>query len=191
MVDEPLSRRVCRCEWSAAAPQECIVDPSSVTTGTMLARGVRPGAVRSFRRVKATDKLIRKLSKGDESVGWLQSLPGVGPFISVLIRWEVDNIERFASAKRFASYTGLVPSTYSSANRTVHGRLTKQGNRWLRWAFVEAVTPAVRVSPQLATFYRRLKERRGAKDARAATARKLAELAWTVWTERRCYVENK
>ena len=38
---------------------------------------------------------------------------------------------------------------------------TKEGNRWLRWAFVEAVTSAVRVSPQLAVFYQRLKQRRG------------------------------
>ena len=91
-------------------------------------------------RVKVTEKLIAKLSRGDEPVQWLRSLPGIGPFLSVLIRWEVDDIQRFLSAKRFASYTGLVPSTYSSSNRTVQGRLTKQGNRWLRWAFIEAVS---------------------------------------------------
>ena len=72
----------------------------------------------------------------------------------MLIRWEVDNIARFASAKRFASYTGLVPSTHASGKRVMHGRLTKQGNRWLRWAFIEAVTPALKVSPQLSAFYR-------------------------------------
>ena len=141
-------------------------------------------------RVKATEKLIAKLSKGDPAVVWLRSLPGVGPFISVLIRWEVDNIARFASAKRFASYTGLVPSTHASGKRVMHGRLTKQGNRWLRWAFIEAVTPALKVSPQLSAFYQALKMRRGAKDARAATARKLAELTWTIWTEQRCYVKR-
>ncbi|MFQ5914306.1 MAG: hypothetical protein ACE5JS_14090 [Nitrospinota bacterium] len=43
---------------------------------------------------------------------------------------------------------------------------------------------------QLRSSYLRLKARRGAKDARAATARKLAQLAWTVWTERRTYVER-
>jgi len=34
-----------------------------------------------------------------------------GLFLSVLIRWEVDDIKRFPTAKQFASYTGLVPST--------------------------------------------------------------------------------
>jgi len=79
-----------------------------------------------------------------------------------------------------------VPSTYASSKRVVHGGLTKQGNKWLRWAFIEAVTPAVRSSPTLACFYQKLKQRRGVKDARAATARKLAELTWTIWNEQRC-----
>jgi transposase len=141
-------------------------------------------------RVAATESLIRRLASGDEAVGWLSSLPGVGPFFSVLIRYEVDDISRFREAKKFAAYTGLVPSTYASGARMVHGRLTKQGNKWLRWAFVEAVTPAIQTSPSLRRCYARIKARRGAKDARVATARKLAELAWRVWTERRPYVER-
>jgi len=83
-----------------------------------------------------------------------------------------------------------VPSTYSSGNRTVHGHLTKQGNKWLRWAFIEAVSPAIRKSPWLRGYYQRIKTRLGTKEARTATARKLAELAWTVWTEERCFEER-
>jgi len=141
-------------------------------------------------RIAATDSLIERLASGDEGVEWLSSLPGVGPFLSVLIRYEADDIKRFREAKKFAAYTGLVPSTYASGARVVHGRLTKQGNKWLRWAFVEAVSPALRASPSLRRFHARIKARRGAKDARVATARKLAELAWTVWTEGRIYVER-
>lgn len=142
------------------------------------------------KRVAATEELIKELSAGDPAVVWLDSLPGVGQFFAVLIRYEVDDITRFHSAKKFASYTGLVPSTYSSGNRTVHGHLTKQGNKWLRWAFVEAVSPAVRKSPWLRSFYQRIKNRLGVKEARTATARKLAELAWMVWTEQRCFEER-
>ena len=141
-------------------------------------------------KIASTESLIEQLARGDEAVVWLSSLPGIGKFLSVVLRWAVDNIERFREAKKFASYTGLVPSTYSSANRTVHGRLTKRGNKWLRWAFIEAVTPAVRSSANLRAQYLRIKIRRGAKDARTAIARKLAELAWTVWTEHRCYEER-
>jgi transposase len=50
----------------------------------------------------------------------------------VLIRHEVGEMERFPSPKKFASYTGLVPSTYyASGKRITHGRLTKGGNKWL------------------------------------------------------------
>jgi transposase len=142
-------------------------------------------------RIGSTESLIAQLASGDEAVRWLRSLPGVGAFLSVLIRHEVGEIDRFKSAKKFASYTGLVPSTYASGKRIAHGRLTKEGNKWLRWAFVEAVSPAVRSSPYLRGYYTRIKARRGTKDARTATARKLAELAWTVWTERRPYEEER
>src|ERR1700730_1361282 len=138
--------------------------------------------------IASTESLIAELAQGDEVVTWLISLPGIGPFFSVLIRYEVDDITRFREAKKFAAYTGLVPSTYASGTRVFHGSLTKQGNKSLRWAFIEAVAPAIRTSAFLRKYYEQLKARRGAKDARVATARKLAEFVWTVWTQRRCYV---
>ena len=142
------------------------------------------------RRIAVTEGLIRKLSSKDPAVAWLDSLPGIGEFFAVLVRYEVDDISRFRTAKKFAGYTGLVPSTYSSGNRTIHGHLTKQGNKWLRWALIEAVSPAIRKSPWLRGYYQRIKARLGTKEARTATARKLAELVWTVWTEKRCFEER-
>lgn len=142
-------------------------------------------------RIAATERLIRELAAGDPAVRWLASVPGIGAFFSVLIRYELDDITRFRDPKRLASYIGLVPSTYASGQRQVHGRLTKQGNKYLRWAFIEAVTPAICSSPSLRRYYEQLKQRRGAKDARVATARKLIALIWTVWTEQRDYDEHR
>jgi len=62
-------------------------------------------------KIRSTESLIAELAEGDEALGWLRSLPGVGEFFSVLIRHEVGEMERFPSSKKFASYTGLVPST--------------------------------------------------------------------------------
>lgn len=104
-------------------------------------------------QIAATNGLLKDLAAGDEVVRWLRSLPGIGDFLSVLIRYEVDDITRFREAKKLASYTGLIPSTYASGPRTVHGRLTKQGNRWLRRAFIEAVSSAIRCEPSLRCFY--------------------------------------
>lgn len=84
----------------------------------------------------------------------------------------------------------LVPSTYASADRLVHGRLTKRGNKYLRWAFVEAAQPGRQRSGFLREHYNRVKDRRGSKAAAVSTARKLAELTWTVWKEERVYREK-
>ncbi len=142
-------------------------------------------------QVESTDCLINKLAVQDPAVKWLISVPGIGRFLSVLIRWETDDIHRFADAKHFVSYTGLAPSTYASSSRLAHGPLTKQGNKWLRWAFIEAVTPAARSSQFICSHYMKVKSRRGAKDARCSTARKLAEIVYTVWSEQRCWEETR
>ena len=138
-------------------------------------------------RIASTEGLIKELSTGDQAVRWLKSIPGIGDFFSVLIRYEVGDMARFRSAGKFAAYTGLVPSTYASGERLYHGKITKQGNRYLRWAFIEAVTPAARVSPGLRAFHERIARKNGKKAARVATARKLAEIVWHVWTEQRFY----
>lgn len=141
-------------------------------------------------REKGTEALIEELAADDPAVRVLRSLPGIGVFLSVLIRYEVGNIDRFASAKKFAAYTGLVPSTYASGDRIKYGKMTKQGNKWLRWAYVEAVRPAMVCSPYVRRNYERIKLRKSAADARVATARKLAELTWKIWKEGRCYEER-
>ena len=98
--------------------------------------------------------------------------------------------EAYAPTKETRATKRACCSTYSSGNHVFHGGLTKQGNKWLRWGFIEAVAPAIRVSPFLRRYYDRIKARCGAHDARVCTARKLAELVWTVWMQQRCYVHR-
>ena len=82
---------------------------------------------------------------------------------------------------------GLIPSTYSSAGRTFHGRLTKQGNRYLRWAMVEAVWPALRTDAEIRAYYERIKARKGPNPAKVATARRLATIVCRVLSQKRSY----
>lgn len=94
-------------------------------------------------RIARSNSLVRELAQGDLRVKLLKTVPGIGEFFSVLIAYEVDDIRRFSSEKKFFSYIGIIPSTFSSGGRTFHGRLTKQGNKYLRWAIVEAIRPAI------------------------------------------------
>lgn len=80
----------------------------------------------------------------------------------------------------------MVPSTYSSGGKTYHGKIIKQGNKWLRSAFVEAVAPAVATDLQLRAQYEHLKCR-GVNKARVAIARKLWTIAFQILRDQRPY----
>jgi transposase len=121
----------------------------------------------------------------DPRVQRLTTIPGIGPFIAIVLVLELGDIQRFASAKRVASYVGLTPRVRGSAGRVRAGHITKEGNRLLRWVLVLAATQAVRKPGPLRTWFHAVKKRRGKKVARVALARRLAEIVFHVW-QREC-----
>ncbi|MCT7376318.1 IS110 family transposase [Chelativorans salis] len=137
-------------------------------------------------RIRQSEATIRAMTQTNGNVKLLKTIPGIGEFFARLIDAEIDDIGRFRSAKKLAAYAGLVPSTYSSGGKTYHGRLVKQGNKWLRWAFVEAVAPAVATDPQLRAQYEHLKSR-GTNKARVGIARKLLTIAFQILRDQRPY----
>lgn len=137
-------------------------------------------------KIKAAESRIRLVCRQDEICQLLKSVPGIGDILAVTIRYEIDDIERFVSAAKLCSYSGLVPSTYSSGNRTYQGKITKQGNKWLRWALIEAAQRAPLSDAWLGNFYARI-AKKGSKIARVAVARKLLEIIYLIWKEKRPY----
>ncbi|MDP3981133.1 MAG: IS110 family transposase [Chlamydiota bacterium] len=136
------------------------------------------------------DVWIRHHVKEDPISSFLQTIPGIGAQFALLVRYEIDRIDRFKTAKKLVSYAGLAPSTYSSGGKTRHGGITKQGNKWLRWAFVEAAQKAPLTSPYFRQYYERIKERSGWDRARVATARKIAEAVFGVMKNKQIYQEH-
>ena len=117
----------------------------------------------------------------------LKTIPGIGEFFALLIRHEIDKIERFPGSNKLCSYAELVPSTYSSSGKTYHGRIIKQGNKYLRWALIEAVIPAIRKDAQIRSYYYSMKAKKGSNSAKVATARRLLKIVYQVWKENRFY----
>ena len=117
---------------------------------------------------------IRKTLRGNEQAKLLMSVPGIGEVLSYLILYEVGDISRFSSDKKFAGYCSLVPSTRQSAEHTYHGKTGRRGNLYLKWAFVEAAHRAVKKDPRLGTWHAKLSRRRGKGKATLAVARKLS-----------------
>lgn len=137
--------------------------------------------------IKSAEATIKEYSAGNENVARLKTIPGVGEFFARLVDAEIDDINRFRNAKKLACYAGLVPSTYSSGGKTFNGRIIKGGNKWLRWAFVEAVIPAVGCDDELKDEYERLKAKKGYNKAKVAIARRLLTIAFHVLKEKRNY----
>jgi len=141
-------------------------------------------------RIKLSDKLIEDIASKDERVARLRSIPGIGKFFSVLILYEIDNVARFTEPRKLFSYAGLVPSLYSSGEKSYNGKLTREGNRYLRWACIEAVVPAISSSLRLKMHYEKVKLRNGANAAKVAVARKILELVWII-LKKKCRYEER
>jgi transposase len=103
---------------------------------------------------------------------------------------EIGDVERFESAAHLQAYAGVIPTTHSSGGRTYHGRITKAGNPWLRWAALEAVFPATQASLEIRGLYSRLARRKNPNVAKVAVARRLLAIIYQLLKEKRDYIRD-
>ncbi len=138
--------------------------------------------------IKEIDKEIRHKCLENEETMLLTTIPGIGYFSALLIYSEVSDIKRFPNSKKLYSYAGLVPSVRQSGNKVITGKITKEGNRLLRWVLVQCAFVAVRNDEKFKNFYERIKQRKGSQKAIIATARKLLTVIYAVLRDKKPYV---
>jgi transposase len=128
------------------------------------------------RQLKGLQRCILREAQACRQALLLRSVPGIGPYWSLLLSAELEAIERFSSADHLISYAGLAPITRGTGGHVTHGPLPRAANRWVRGAFIAATMSHVRHAPQskISHYYTRMKARLGWKKARVAAARKLA-----------------
>lgn len=68
----------------------------------------------------------------------LQTVPGIGPTLALVILYEIGDIARFPKVGNFISYARLVKCAHESAGKRTTGANNKVGNVHLKWAFSEA-----------------------------------------------------
>jgi transposase len=141
--------------------------------------------------IQKTDGLVGHLYGEIEEAARIDTVPGFATTLSVLVAVEIADIKRFPTVGDLHSYAGLIPSTYASGERMHHGRITKQGSAWLRWAAVEAVYPAIKKDLGLRVLFHRLAKRKGPNVAKVAVARRLLTIIYRVLTEKREYIPDK
>lgn len=139
--------------------------------------------------IKTAEVLVNRARETSREAQLLETIPGVGPVLSLTILAEVGDVNRFHSAKHLVSCAGLVPSVSQSGNSTRHGHITRAGSSWLRWALVEAAIHASTRPGPTRDRYLALKKKKGNKIARVAVARRLATYVYHMLKETKTYQE--
>ena len=113
------------------------------------------------------------------------SVPGVGPIISSAMVAAIGAGEVFSKGRDFASWLGLVPRQISTGDRTILGKISKRGNKYVRTLFVQAAYVVLARRPSTARqrlwpWIERASKRLHRNMLAIALANKLARIAWAV-----------
>src|ERR671930_749851 len=104
----------------------------------------------------------------------LQTVPGIGKILSLVLLYEIHDIQRFPSVQDFVSYCRLVKCAKESAGKRYGTAGAKIGNAYLKWAFSEAAVLFLRDHPAGRKYLPRLERKHSKGKALTVLAHKLA-----------------
>jgi len=142
------------------------------------------------KQIERISQEVRKMSHKKpwaDSMTYLMQLPGFGVITAMTVLSAIGDIQRFASAKHLASYSGLTPGLEQSGTKYREKGITKEGRRELRWALVEAAQMAVKSDPLLKMKFQAMQRRMHRNQAIVVIAHHLLEVVWFVLTRRQPY----
>jgi len=108
----------------------------------------------------------------------ITGITGIGPMIGQSILLETGPIDRFPTARDYASYARCVPSQKISNGKKKGEGNRKNGNRYLEYAFMEAAHYAAIWEPRIKRYYQRKAQRSHKMIAKKAVASKLAKACY-------------
>ena len=135
---------------------------------------------------------IAALARQDAGCERLMSVPGIGPIIASAMVAAIGDGAAFAKGRDFAAWLGLVPRQMSTGDRTILGRITKRGNRYLRMLFIQGARaiqlhPASWAKHSFGPWLTAAARRLHCNVLTVALANKLAQIALTVLVQGRNY----
>ncbi len=122
-------------------------------------------------QIAALEKRLEAQVKLQPGYQLVKAIPGIGQILATTIMLETGTISRFADVGNFSSYCRCVDSLHESNGKKKGSGNTKNGNKYLAWAFLEAANFALRFCPEAKRFYERksYQSRRGAQVCCAQT----------------------
>jgi transposase len=112
----------------------------------------------------------------------LQTVPGIGKILSLVLLYEIHDIQRFPSVQDFLSYCRLVKCAKESAGKRLGTAGAKIGNAYLKWAFSEAAVLFLRDHPAAQKYLTRLEKKYGKSKALTVLAQKLGRAVYYMLT---------
>jgi len=107
------------------------------------------------------------------------SVPGIGEISAAILIAEIENFKDFSSGDKLASWLGIVPNVYQSADKFYNGRITKRGSKVARWILTQIAQAASRKkNSKMKEFFNRKKKSIGHSKSIIALARKITTIIW-------------
>jgi transposase len=135
-------------------------------------------------QVERLEQRVTERVKLRAQFSFLKTVPGIGPILALTIMLETGDIGRFATVGNYASYCRCVGSQKLSNGKRKGSGNTKNGNKYLAWAFVEAANFAIRFNSKIKSFYQRKKAKTKAVVAIKAVAHKLCRACYYIMKDR-------
>jgi transposase len=121
----------------------------------------------------------------------LQTVPGIGKILSLVLLYEIHDIQRFPSVQDFVSYCRLVKCAKESAGKRYGTAGTKIGNAYLKWAFSEAAVLFLRDNPAGQKYLTRLEKKHGQGKALTLLAQKLGRAVYYMLKRQQAFAMHK
>ncbi|TAI67089.1 IS110 family transposase [Bradyrhizobium sp. Leo170] len=143
-------------------------------------------------RIEGLSGEIETLARQDNACERLMTVPGIGPLISSAMVAAIGTGDVFSKGRDFGAWLGLVPKQISTGDRTILGKISRRGNRYLRALFVQAawvVLVKVKCWERygLKSWIETAKKRLHHNVLAIALANKLARIAWAVLHKGRAF----
>lgn len=121
----------------------------------------------------------------------LLTIPGVGEQVASSVVASVPDPMLFKNSRQFAAWLGLVPRQYTTGGNVRLGRITKQGDNYLRMCLVHGARSVLAnlkdKQDKVSCWARDLIARRGYLRAIVAMAARNARLIWTLMVKQEDY----
>ena len=152
-----------------------------------VARTCLEGLVRQYLslddEVNAAEKRIHAWHRSNETSRRLETIPGIGRITASALAASVSDPSVFKSGRELAAWIGLVPRQNATGGKQRLGRISKQGDQYLRWLLVAGALSVIRHAKRRGTASPWLAEviaRKPTKVAAVALANKNARRAWAI-----------